>query len=494
MSAEETVDYCLGAITKGAGKVNADGKTVKKDLVDDQISYNLSTPMVKGKTYRLYVKLMASEECSVAICPVWNASPNKDASGNSTDIQNVKTVSVTSTWATQRITFTPEYDCDGIDFLFGGLNGYVFFDNVKLVDTEVNVNMVTNGDFAENSTDGWSTKTADNGTTFRTFDTGNTTVEPGEPFVPDTWEFAQQGDPNFHIYLAFGQSNMEGNAQEETVDKQNIPARFKMLATTNFDNPKRTLGNWYKAITPICSPVAHLSPCEYFGRYLCENLPEEITIGVFSVAAGGAAIEQFMEEHKDDGDTSDWSHQLAQRYYDNNMYKRLVDMGKEAQKVGVIKGFLLHQGESNNGSKEWAGKVAKIYKRLCYNLGLNPDEVPLLAGETLYEDQGGDCSRHNISAMPMLKDAIPNSYVISAKDIPGNGKDPWHFSAAGYRELGKRYGEQMLKILNEQAASINENIVVPYRLPEKTYDLSGREVNANTRGIVIENGKKRVRK
>ena len=27
-------------------------------------------------------------------------------------------------------------------------------------------------------------------------------------------------DPNFYIYLCFGQSNMEGNAQPQSVDKQ----------------------------------------------------------------------------------------------------------------------------------------------------------------------------------------------------------------------------------------------------------------------------------
>ena len=50
-------------------------------------------------------------------------------------------------------------------------------------------------------------------------------------------------DPNFYIYLCFGQSNMEGNAQWESMDNT-VDDRFKMLATCNFDNPKRTMGNW----------------------------------------------------------------------------------------------------------------------------------------------------------------------------------------------------------------------------------------------------------
>jgi hypothetical protein len=43
--------------------------------------------------------------------------------------------------------------------------------------------------------------------------------------------------------------------------------------------------------------------------------------------------------------------------YGGNPYQYLIDMAKQAQKYGVIKGVLLHQGESNSGDKEWPNKV-----------------------------------------------------------------------------------------------------------------------------------------
>ena len=58
-------------------------------------------------------------------------------------------------------------------------------------------------------------------------------------------------DPNFYIYLCFGQSNMEGNATPETVDKANIDPRFKTLACVNFQSPARTMGQWYTAVPPL---------------------------------------------------------------------------------------------------------------------------------------------------------------------------------------------------------------------------------------------------
>ena len=42
-------------------------------------------------------------------------------------------------------------------------------------------------------------------------------------------------DPDFHIYLCFGQSNMEGNAKIETQDRQNINPRFRMMAAVDMN-------------------------------------------------------------------------------------------------------------------------------------------------------------------------------------------------------------------------------------------------------------------
>ena len=58
-------------------------------------------------------------------------------------------------------------------------------------------------------------------------------------------------DPNFYIYLCFGQSNMEGQAEPQTVDKAYVDPRFQMLACVDFQytSPKRTMGQWYTAYT-----------------------------------------------------------------------------------------------------------------------------------------------------------------------------------------------------------------------------------------------------
>ena len=74
--------------------------------------------------------------------------------------------------------------------------------------------------------------------------------------------------------------------------------------------------------------------------------------------------------------------------YDNNPYECLVTLAKKAQQDGVIKGVLMHQGESNTGEADWAQKVQNVYDHLLGDLQLKPEEVPLLVGEVSSQRPG----------------------------------------------------------------------------------------------------------
>ncbi len=257
-------------------------------------------------------------------------------------------------------------------------------------------------------------------------------------------------DPNFYIYICLGQSNMEGNAQWEQQDV-GVDPRFRMLATCNFNNtnPNRKLGNWYTAECPIVSPDGKLGPTDYFGRTMVQQLPDK-KIGVIAVAMGGSPIEMFdkdLYEQKMKDNPNEWWVTLAKRHYGGNPYGRIIEMAKKAQEVGVIKGILLHQGESNNGDEKWPGMVKKIYRDMLKDLGLRASDVHIYVGETEYENMGGGCSWHN-HVVAKIPEVIPTGHVVSAEGIPGNGSDPWHFSAAGYRTFGKRYAEKVLDVMN----------------------------------------------
>lgn len=255
-------------------------------------------------------------------------------------------------------------------------------------------------------------------------------------------------DPNFFIFLCFGQSNMEGQgtiaAEDRTVD-----SRFQLLQSVDCPNLNRTKGNWYTAVPPLTRCWTRLSPADYFGRTLVENLPEHVRIGVINVSVGGCRIELFdKDQYQNHLNTfpDDWFQDILDEY-NRNPYAHLVNLAKKAQQEGVIKGILLHQGESNNSDQQWPTKVKKIYTDLITDLDLDAAEVPLLAGELVHADQGGLLAGMN-TIINKLPETLPNSFVISSSGC-SDQTDNIHFDAAGYRELGRRYGQKMLELLED---------------------------------------------
>src|SRR5690242_10044750 len=86
-------------------------------------------------------------------------------------------------------------------------------------------------------------------------------------------------DKKFYIFLCFGQSNMEGNARIEAQDSI-VDSRFQVMEAVNCPNLGRGKGKWYTAIPPLCRCRTGLTPADYFGRTLIENLPKDVRVGV----------------------------------------------------------------------------------------------------------------------------------------------------------------------------------------------------------------------
>lgn len=291
-------------------------------------------------------------------------------------------------------------------------------------------------------------------------------------------------DPNFHIYLCFGQSNMEGNAAIEGKDRVDVNPRFRMMAAVDMASSNRKKGEWYTAYPPLCRSYTGLTPADYFGRTMVENLPESIKVGVINVAVGGCSIELFDEDKVAEciAGAEDWFKNYCKEY-NNNPYHELITLAKKAQKVGVIKGILLHQGCSNNSQKDWPVKVKRVYIRMLNDLGLNEEETPLLIGELLSQEKGGACWGHN-SVINNTAAVIPNAHVISSKNCPGNGQDPWHFNAEGYRMIGKRYAEKMLTLLDTKKQIDFDTSATPFPLTKEAFSpslyLQGSFVESST--------------
>jgi hypothetical protein len=257
-------------------------------------------------------------------------------------------------------------------------------------------------------------------------------------------------NPNFHIYICFGQSNMEGQGAIEPQDRT-VNNRFKVFQSLDCSNLSRNKAAWYTAVPPLCQCNTGLSPADYFGRTMVANLPDSITIGVINVAVGGCDIRLFDKDVYQDYDSTyneEW-YLSKVRLYDWNPRKHLIELAKLAQKDGVIKGILLHQGEQNTGNTQWPLYVKKVYNDLLADLSLKADSVPILAGEVLY---GGVYKDMNL-IIPQLPNYIPTAHVISASGLTGD----WaHFNSEGYRILGMRYAAEMLSL-----SGVNVKVLEP---------------------------------
>ena len=511
----------------------------KQNIWDWQIHYKLDAPLTVGKKYELKARVKGSGNGTLALWPIDTASSNTNQWGGSNDVQYEASYDFTTSWKTFTWNFSARFPLNELDFVFGQYGGSIFFDDVTLKEVGSDKELIVNGDFESTLTANWEKISWQGGVSFKVVSTSykgdllqaikdakatleecadltreeavaaraelKKAIAEAEAFVAENDEdyiaeteklkkatanlsqwigVPESADPNFQIYLCFGQSNMEGNATPEAQDYENVSERFKMMAAVDFSNPVRKRGEWYSAIPPLCRQGTGLTPADYFGRTMVETLPDNVKVGVINVAVGGTSIKGFMEEYVADyvAGEADWFKNYM-ACYDNNPFRRLVETAKRAQNYGIIRGILMHQGETDGGMGNWAQNVKKVYERLLDELDLSADNVPLLAGETVQTDQGGYCGGFN-NVIATLPNVIPTAHVISSKGCPQKG-DGLHFTAEGYRTIGKRYAECMLELLkstgmNGVAANESEVLSTDY------FDAMGRKVKGDCQGLKIK--------
>ena len=308
---------------------------------------------------------------------------------------------------------------------------------------------------------------------------------------------AESFSENNLVFLCIGQSNMEGNARPEDQDMTGVNQfRFKKMYCADSDGSNK--GKWATAYPPLCRKTTGLKPVDYFGRYLCDSLARKYKIYVIVVAVAGCKITMFDKDqyqaYLDDANTADWLRNIANDY-GGNPYGRLIEMAKKAQQIGVIKGVLLHQGESDAYNDQWVDNAYKVYTDILKDLDLKSGGCPMLVGEVVNADQNGQCAGANATIAKLAKQKM-TVHLISSAGCPA-GSDNLHFSAEGYRMIGKRYGEKMFELLKKKGYQTRTDVETVdiddspvYESP--IYNINGQQIDSPVNGINIINGRKYI--
>jgi len=281
---------------------------------------------------------------------------------------------------------------------------------------------------------------------------------------------------NYHVYIAFGQSNMQGPGEIRPQDREGLGERYRTLNVVAgvYAGEYRAKGEWYNAVPPLIIPDSNLtnylglriglSPADYFGRTLVNGVPENITIGVIAVANGDMALAAFHKTKAENyykgigtlaGRPSSTEMQGMSRYKGAgyaNMYDAIIQNAKLAQRAGgVIKGIIVHQGESGTGLDDidWVDLLKEIYDDMLSDLKLERNSIPILLGQTW--NGGSGRTDGALASDRVIQEVLPNAWIISSIGCTGRTgqgqPDNVHFGSAGLQLLGTRYGEKMLELV-----------------------------------------------
>ena len=232
-----------------------------------------------------------------------------------------------------------------------------------------------------------------------------------------------QPDPNFHLYLLAGQSNMAGRGEVTGKYVNEGNANVYMLNKNN---------EWVAAKHPVHfdkPQVAGVGPGLAFALEMAEA-NKRIKIGLVPCAVGGSSVDVWK---KGAYDSATKTHP-----YDDAMKRVAI-----ARQQGIFKGILWHQGESNStpeGAAVYLPKLVTLIEQFRDSTGNG--NLPFVAGELgTYKDQ----YNHINQVIAQLSYNVSFTAIASSKGLKHKG-DGTHFDAASAEKLGKRFAKKMKRL------------------------------------------------
>ncbi|MDR6782622.1 hypothetical protein ABIE26_000890 [Pedobacter africanus] len=227
-------------------------------------------------------------------------------------------------------------------------------------------------------------------------------------------------DPDFHLYLLVGQSNMAGRGKVDSISKQ-INPRILMLNKN---------GEWVEATDPLHfdrPAMVGVGPGLSFAQHMLDK-NKKIKIGLVPCAVGGSSIEVW---------------QAGKEYLKDHPYDDAIKRAKIAMQYGVLKGIVWHQGEADSNEEKSGRYMAKLKKLVAdFRKDLLASDLPFVAGELGHYRENYKLIN---AVLKDLADEVPNSGLATAEGLIHKG-DGTHLDTPSARELGKRFAIVMRKL------------------------------------------------
>jgi hypothetical protein len=225
---------------------------------------------------------------------------------------------------------------------------------------------------------------------------------------------------NVWVFLLAGQSNMAGRGMVEPADTIPNPR----ILTINKDNEivvaKEPLHFYEPTRTGLDCGLS-------FARTLLKSAPRDVYILLVPTAVGGSSIHHWLQD-------STWR--------DVKLLSNAKEKLALAQKVGVVKGILWHQGESNSNTPDDIAQHPARLKMLTNTFReiAGDRQLPFLMGQLGSFSKNPEQFKRLNQQLNAYSKTDKYSAVIDTGDLSHKG-DNLHFNSEGQRKMGQRFAQ-----------------------------------------------------
>lgn len=224
----------------------------------------------------------------------------------------------------------------------------------------------------------------------------------------------------FHLFVLAGQSNMAGRGKVGLTDQTAIPGVLSLSKS----------GEWVPAVDPL-----HFDKPKAVGVGLGRTFAQDylrqnpgVVVGLIPCAVGGSPI-------------STWRPGGFHAQTKSHPWDDTVKRVRAAMEVGVLKGVLWHQGESDCKAElvdGYESSLHEVVRRFRSEFGA--PELPFVAGQMgRFADRPWDEFFKKVDAAHRaLPQKVDRTAFASSAGLTHKG-DRIHFDSASYRQLGHRY-------------------------------------------------------